>query len=424
MNGMKWDGTEPLGMSISQLLYRMRANDAKEGLLFDSITMHDILSGSDVELMAFDALTVPYGRLKKKMEQLQMVMSAASSELDVVAFQLSDKFKRGGALQTACVFELSDGQTVSVFLHNPDSTPSSISDSDVMISWKWMLNKKDVTIVVAPERGKDLPAKTVAVRLMKLAEKNSATFVKNNAKRAEKLSRIEELRAQVAELETTLKTKKARSNDLENEIIDRKVSKSTNGSRKGKGKGKTITELRTQGQRTAEEELVTITPEPEPVTQPEPEPIAQPEPTPESEPEPVTQPIPEEPVLITPTEITPQPEPEPIAQPEPVTQPEQAQPDDFEQWVSENFGGESMFELSKERDPSLEGDARLLLKVKKESIPTKYIAASDLWDNYYQAAIKRYKEDGALGKLSSESIDTVSGALLKTVTAEFDGFYN
>ncbi|QOJ22956.1 MAG: hypothetical protein HRU78_04260 [Gammaproteobacteria bacterium] len=37
---------------------------------------------------------------------------------------------------------MSDGQTVSIFFHNPDTTPNKLTPADELISWKWLLNKR------------------------------------------------------------------------------------------------------------------------------------------------------------------------------------------------------------------------------------------------------------------------------------------
>jgi hypothetical protein len=79
------------------------------------------------------------------------------------------------------LLKLSDGQTVAIYLHNPDSTPNKILPDDELISWKWLLNKKDVTILLAPEKGRDLNPREVARRAMRLAEKSSAKFNKATA---------------------------------------------------------------------------------------------------------------------------------------------------------------------------------------------------------------------------------------------------
>lgn len=199
-----WDGANnPVGQTIDQMLYRIRSND-KEGLIFDSATLADFIEDSDGVMAVFDALVTPYSRLERKVNQLRLVMDKAIPDLETVSVQVSEPFKQNGSVHVAAVFELSDGQTVSVVFHNPDSTPNKLVASDEMISWKWMLNKKDITIVVAPENGRDLAIREVGRRIMKLAHKNSTGFARLNQKRAEKLENIKNLTGEVEQLEQTL----------------------------------------------------------------------------------------------------------------------------------------------------------------------------------------------------------------------------
>jgi len=194
----------PVGMSLDQLLYRIRRSDADDGLIFDSVTLDDILEEAEA-IFELDALVATQSSLGRKVRSLERVMSAGGGELEVVASQVSSPFKRQGVVNVAAIFELSDGQTVTVMFHNPDAgTAKSLKPTDELISWKWLLNKKDITIVVAPERGSDLPIRQVAKRIMKLAEKNSKTFARMNQKRAERLAYIESLKGEIGELETEL----------------------------------------------------------------------------------------------------------------------------------------------------------------------------------------------------------------------------
>lgn len=190
----------PLGIGLDQLLYQVRRTD--DGLLFDSVTMAELTDGE--QLIALDALVTPYAKLERKVRQLQQVMARAVQGLSVEAAQVSDPFKQNGIANVVALFELSDGQTVSVYFHNPDATPGKILPTDELISWKWLLNKKDITIVVAPERGSDLAIREVGRRIMKLAAKNSAAFARVNARRAERLQNIASLRGEVEGLEREL----------------------------------------------------------------------------------------------------------------------------------------------------------------------------------------------------------------------------
>ncbi len=190
----------PLGIGLDQLLYQVRRTD--DGLLFDSVTMAELTDGE--QLIALDALVTPYAKLERKVRQLQQVMARAVQGLSVEAAQVSDPFKQNGTANVVALFELSDGQTVSVYFHNPDATPGKILPTDELISWKWLLNKKDITIVVAPERGSDLAIREVGRRIMKLAAKNSAAFARVNARRADRLQNIASLRGEVEGLEREL----------------------------------------------------------------------------------------------------------------------------------------------------------------------------------------------------------------------------
>lgn len=226
-NSIAWtEQHEPVGLSLDQLMYRIRQSDASDGLIFDSASMADILSEDGVELYAFDALVFTYSLLRRKMDILLRTMNRAGGSLEVSAMQVSDPFRRNGVAQVAAVFELSDGQTVSVYFHNPDSTPGRLAPKDEMISWKWLLNKKDITIVVAPERGNDIAIREVARRIMKLADKNSAAFAKLNAKRAERLENIGNMKAEIGELELELDdlNKQIEVAEVEKEARDAKVS--------------------------------------------------------------------------------------------------------------------------------------------------------------------------------------------------------
>lgn len=211
MNRIYWDNAaNPVGANLSNVLYEMRLEDGGNPLLLDSLTVEDIMEDAE-ESVTFDALVTPYSKLERRMNVMQTVMNRVGTEVKVVAMQVTQPFKSKGVTNVAAVYELSDGQTISVFFHNPDTTPNKLAPTDEMISWKWMLNKKDVTIVVAPERGKDLNVHEVARRLMKLAEKNSAAFARANQRRAERMQAIQKSKTEIEELENKLKS-------LQNEI--------------------------------------------------------------------------------------------------------------------------------------------------------------------------------------------------------------
>ncbi len=214
MTDITWDSAGmPANSDLATILYGLRLGDREDGLLLDAVQMSDILEDAD-SLDILDALVVENAKLGMKMEQLRRIMDAAGETVKPISMQVSEPFKQKGTTNVTALFELSDGQTVAIFFHNPDSTPNKILPQDELVSWKWLLNKKDVTILVAPEKGRDLNPREVARRIMRLAEKNSAKFQKANGARAERLAAIEQAKGAVAEKESTLASLDAEIADL------------------------------------------------------------------------------------------------------------------------------------------------------------------------------------------------------------------
>lgn len=203
MNETVWDSAaNPVGTDLAGLIYALRRTDA-DGLLLDAVTVADIMEDADAE-MALDALVIPLNKLERKMQQMQVIMAGIGEAVKPIAMQITSPFKQRGTTNVAAIFELSDGQTVSIFFHNPDTTPNKLTPDDEMVSWKWLLNKKDVTILVAPEKGRDLNPREVGRRVMRLAEKNSTRFAAANTKKAERMQSIEVLKQSTAAKEAEL----------------------------------------------------------------------------------------------------------------------------------------------------------------------------------------------------------------------------
>ncbi|MBX9900034.1 MAG: hypothetical protein K2Y28_04540, partial [Burkholderiaceae bacterium] len=210
------DGGTPIGTSLDDVLYGIRRNDP-DNLIFDSVSMDQVMSDAD-ESITLDALVIPFAQVERKMGQLKEIMGRAGTELKVTSLQISSPFKQRGVANVAAIYELSDGQTVTAYFHNPDTNPSKLAATDEMISWKWLLNKKDITIIAAPERGEDLNPREVARRLMKLAEKNSAAFKRVNVKRSERMANIESLKGEVSAKESELTS-------LQDELATKRAAK-------------------------------------------------------------------------------------------------------------------------------------------------------------------------------------------------------
>lgn len=289
MKNIYWtESAEPKGTTLARVIYGLRS-EADGDLLLDAVTEADIACEYD-SVLSFDALVTPFAQLERRMNVLMRVMQRAAKNVTPVAVQIANPMKRGGAVHIPVIFELSDGQTITIFFHNPDTTPSRIAPSDELISWKWLLNKKDVTIVVAPEKGKDLHVQEVARRLMALADKNSAAFARANTRRAERLALIEANDKEIAELDGELERMNNEIQAAEIELEDSKralaeareaAKKRAEEAAEAARKAQEEAERRSAEEKKAAEEAATQPPAEEPAPEPTAEPA--PEPAPEGD---------------------------------------------------------------------------------------------------------------------------------------------
>lgn len=209
---VRWEGKQtPVGASLTEVMYDLRKHDP-DGLLMDSATMADITEHLATGEM-LDAMVIELQQLDRKASQFLKVMQMAAEGVKPTGVEVSKPFKSRGTTQVAMLFTMDDGQSVSVFFHNPDSTPNKLTPTDELVSWKWVLNKKDITITVAPEKGQDLNPREVSRRIMKLVQKNSAKFIQANANKADRDAKLQELKTAEASKTTELA-------DLDTQIAD------------------------------------------------------------------------------------------------------------------------------------------------------------------------------------------------------------
>jgi len=209
---VRWEGKQtPVGASLTEVMYDLRKHDP-DGLLMDSATLADINEHLATGEM-LDAMVIELQQFERKANQFLKVMQMAAEGVKPTGVEISDPFKSRGTTQVAMLFTMDDGQSVSVFFHNPDSTPNKLTPTDELVSWKWVLNKKDITITVAPEKGQDLNPREVSRRIMKLVQKNSAKFIQANANKADRDAKLQELKTAEASKTTELA-------DLDTQIAD------------------------------------------------------------------------------------------------------------------------------------------------------------------------------------------------------------
>ncbi|MGP9704527.1 defense against restriction DarA-related protein [Psychrobacter sp. AOP31-E1-50] len=196
----------------STLMLDMTRADTRNDLVneFELADVLDLL-GAEPE-QSFDALMDTKNRLGLLKDRLYNAMSRAGNDtVSVTNVTETKPFKRQGVTNIAFVFDLSDGQKLSIWFHNPDSTPSKLMPSDIMISWKWMLNKRDVTAALSPKQGDNVQLPALASRIMRVAAKNSMPFKRTQAKRLK-------LDNELAEAKMTIENKTATIEQLDQDI--------------------------------------------------------------------------------------------------------------------------------------------------------------------------------------------------------------
>lgn len=205
-NEVQWDNLtlSSHGGSLTNLYTDMiRADTFKE--LTQEFDLQQALIDSEAEEAEFDSIMDTVNRLPMLKDRLFRAMSQASNEtLSVTNVTQTKPFKRGGVVNVAFVFDLSDGQKLSIWFHNPDSTPSKLLAGDMMVSWKWLLNKRDVTAILSPINGQDVKIPTLARQMMLLASKNSKNFKRAQERKAKRDADINEAQSNIEQKKQTI----------------------------------------------------------------------------------------------------------------------------------------------------------------------------------------------------------------------------
>lgn len=204
----------PIGTSIASILYGLQQGEDSD-LIFEPICLQDARLfaqnwGGEFlsEAVQMDGIVIPASRLDRTAVSIMRVFNASVAEgaPECTGYE-TDQFKKNGITSVVIVFAFTDGQAVTIFFNNPDLNPNMIAPTDTLVSWKVLLQRMDITIAVAPERGKELPIRTIAARVMKLVAKNSAAFLKRNATAAERMAAQAAVNDQVNGLNAQLEAK-------------------------------------------------------------------------------------------------------------------------------------------------------------------------------------------------------------------------
>ncbi|MGJ8757484.1 hypothetical protein ACSFV5_07510 [Acinetobacter sp. HC8-3S] len=198
-----WDGIELLTHEgkTANLLLDMQLHDDQSGLLssFDGLTF--LLESIGAEYADFDSIIVEYHYLDKLMNMLHKAMQTASKGgVKVLNVDQSDKpFRHKKVLNVAVSYDFEDGQTITILFHHPDRDAKRIAPHDTLLSWKILMNNRDVTGVVQPNQGEGIALPVLAGRVAKLINQNSARFKRTQAKKAENAKALADTEQRIIE---------------------------------------------------------------------------------------------------------------------------------------------------------------------------------------------------------------------------------
>ena len=210
------------GGSISQLMLDMRRCDP-QGQLLEHVTPRDIVSLVIDESCEFgpmlDAMIIKHRNLEQTVTRMAEALKAYDNEeFFVKTVTPIEPFKRNGVANVGAIFEMSDSQKITVLFANPDSTPAKLSSDDVLTSWKWMLNKRDVTAILQPRAVDAKKYNVIAERMTRLLARNHKKFKDAQASRAKDELLLSELVGQVESDQLELRTLDAQYNAIQQEI--------------------------------------------------------------------------------------------------------------------------------------------------------------------------------------------------------------
>lgn len=219
-NDVLWDGVNLVSHSgdYSRLLVDIQKNDSHHELTaqFD---MAGFLANLDVTELGLDALMDTNNRLDLMKERLFRALAKQSVDgLSVTDAVLTKPFKKAGMANVAMQFNLSDGQTFTILFHNPDADPKKLSPQDTMVSWKWMLNKRDITAAVSPKNGENVQLAPLATRMMKVAKANSKRFAAAQSKKSQNQQALTDAQKEVDDKKAKLDTINAHIAELQGEL--------------------------------------------------------------------------------------------------------------------------------------------------------------------------------------------------------------
>ncbi|MDW2645985.1 head protein [Citrobacter sp. HN-141] len=219
--------------AVSDDIYNELMKGQSADLMLESATIEEVdqsYLGDELVYVShaamFEAISTERMRLSQTMRAFVRALNRGLNGTDIKAGTddagLDDSGEKtiGGAvigkvrrvnsipIMTALI-PLSDGQSISLVFHSPTADNGRVKNNDLLVAFRFLLNKRDVTHIVAPIGGRDVSLQQVTQALANLAERNSAKFTKQQDAQVKLRSDIDALNAendQLSEQQSSLLT--------------------------------------------------------------------------------------------------------------------------------------------------------------------------------------------------------------------------
>lgn len=210
------------GAELAQAVYDGLMSGSSADMMLESATIDDIdhayLGEENVIPGAmFEAVSTERMRLAQTMRAFVKALNRGLNGTSIIAgtddagADTTGQKTVGGAVigkvrrvanipVLSALIPLSDGQTVSLVFHSPTADNGKIRNQDTLVAFQFLINKRDVTHIVAPIGGRDVSLQQVTQALSNLIEKNSGKFTKQKDAQAKLRAEVETTQAETDQL--------------------------------------------------------------------------------------------------------------------------------------------------------------------------------------------------------------------------------
>ena len=210
------------GAVLAQAVYDGLMTGSSADMMLESVTIDDIdqtYLGSEnlVQGAMFEAISTERMRLAQTMRAFVKALNRGlngtniSAGTDDAGADTTGQKTVGGAVigkvrrvasipVMSALIPLSDGQSVSLVFHSPTADNGKIRNQDTLVAFQFLINKRDVTHIVAPIGGRDVSLQQVTQALSNLIEKNSGKFSKQKDAQTKLRAEVETTQAETDKL--------------------------------------------------------------------------------------------------------------------------------------------------------------------------------------------------------------------------------